>query len=51
MKLRSLSARRIGALTFSLCAFVPLTSPSMWEIRADDGWVGHAWDDELGRVS
>jgi hypothetical protein len=50
MKLRSLNTRRIGALMFSLCAFGLLTSPSMWEIQADDGWVGHALDDEVGRV-
>ena len=29
MKLRSLSARRVGMLMFSLCAFGLLTTPSM----------------------
>ena len=50
MKLRSLSARYLGELMFSLCACELLTPPSMQEIQADDGWVRHAWDDELGRV-
>ena len=48
MKLRCLSARRIGAPMFSLYTFWPVTSPSMWKTRADDGCVDHAWDDELG---